>query len=65
MKIPARFFDSAVKHLSAEGVIAEAGATVHLPGHQVKLTPEQQKKIDVYIKALSSNPFSPPPESDR
>ena len=63
LKIPARFFDSAVKHLSAEGVIAEAGATVHLPGHHVKLTPEQQKKIDAYIKALSSNPFSPPPET--
>ena len=36
---------------------------MHLPDHQVKLTPEQQKKIDAYIKALSSSPFSPPPET--
>ena len=62
IKAPARFFDSAVKQLSAEGVLNESGPTVHLPGHQLKLTPEQQKKIDSYIKALSSSPFSPPPE---
>ena len=63
LKIPARFFDSALKHLSAEGIIEEAGPTVHLPGHQIKLTPEQHKKIDAYIKALSSSPFSPPSET--
>jgi selenocysteine-specific elongation factor len=63
IKAPAKFFDAAVKQLSSEGVLNESGPTVHLPGHQVKLTPEQQKKIDAYIKALSSSPFSPPPET--
>ena len=63
LKIPAKFFDSAVKQLSSEGVLAEPGPTVHLPEHQIKLTPEQKKKIDTYIKALSSSPFSPPPET--
>jgi len=62
LKIPAKFFDSAVKQLSSEGVLAEPGPTVHLNSHQVKLTTEQQKKIDAYIKALSSVPFSPPAE---
>jgi selenocysteine-specific elongation factor len=63
IKVPAKFFDSAVKQLSAEGVLSESGPTVHLPGHQVELTLEQQKKIDAYLKALSSSPFSPPPET--
>ena len=63
IKAPAKFFDSAVKQLSAEGVISESGPMVHTPGHQVKLTPEQKKKIDAYIKALASSPFSPPPET--
>ena len=63
IKTPAKFFDIAIKQLSTEGVLNESGPTVHLPGHQVKLTPEQQKKIDIYIKALSSSPFSPPPET--
>jgi selenocysteine-specific elongation factor len=63
LKIPTKFFDAAVKQLSSENVLTESGPTVHLPGHQVKLTPEQQKKIDIYIKALASSPFSPPPET--
>jgi selenocysteine-specific elongation factor len=63
IKAPAKFFDSAVKQLAAEGILDESGPTVHAPGHEVKLTPEQKKKIDVYIKALSSSPFSPPPET--
>ena len=63
IKAPARFFDSAVKQLSSEGILNESGPMVRLPGHQVKLTPEQQKKIDAYIKALSGSPFSPPPET--
>jgi len=62
LKIPAKFFDSAVKQLSSESVLAESGPTVHLNSHQVKLTPEQKKKIDAYIKVLSSSPFSPPAE---
>jgi selenocysteine-specific elongation factor len=63
IKAPAKFFDDAVKQLSEEGIINESGPMVRLPSHQVKLTPEQQKKIDAYIKALSSEPFSPPPET--
>ncbi|MFA5374546.1 MAG: selenocysteine-specific translation elongation factor [Dehalococcoidia bacterium] len=63
IKAPAKFFDAAIKQLSSEGILSESGPTVHTPGHQVKLTPEQQKKIDAYIKALATNPFSPPPET--
>lgn len=63
LKAPPKFFDTAVKQLSAEGVLKESGPTVHAPDHQIKLAPEQQRKIDAYIKALSSNPFSPPPET--
>ena len=61
-KAPAKFFDAAVKQLSSDGILKESGPIVHAPGYQVKLTPEQQKKIDAYIKALSTTPFSPPPE---
>jgi len=61
-KAPVKFFDAAVKQLSSEGVLKESGPTVHAPDHQIKLAPEQQKKIDIYIKALSTTPFSPPAE---
>jgi len=63
LKAPPKFFDVAVKQLSAEGILKETGPAVHAPDHQIKLAPEQQRKIDAYIKALASNPFSPPPET--
>jgi selenocysteine-specific elongation factor len=63
IKAPAKYFDAAVKQLSAEGILKESGPTVHTPDHQIKLSAEQQKKIDAYIKVLSSSPFSPPPET--
>jgi selenocysteine-specific elongation factor len=49
-----------VQKLIADGVIAEEGASVRMPSFQVKLTDEQQKKVDVYLRALSGNPYSPP-----
>jgi selenocysteine-specific elongation factor len=63
LKAPAKYFDAAVKQLSADGVLKESGPTVQAPDYKVKLSPEQQKKIDAYIKALASVPFSPPPET--
>ncbi|MFA5054617.1 MAG: selenocysteine-specific translation elongation factor [Dehalococcoidia bacterium] len=63
IKAPSKFFDAAVKQLSDEGILKESGPIVHAPDHQVKLSSEQQKKVDAYIKALSTTPFSPPPET--
>jgi selenocysteine-specific elongation factor len=63
IKAPSKFFDAAVKQLSDEDILKESGPIVHAPAHQVKLTPEHQKKIDAYMKALASIPFSPPPET--
>ncbi|MFH1382910.1 MAG: selenocysteine-specific translation elongation factor [Chloroflexota bacterium] len=54
--------------LAGEGVIKDEGLVVRLPSHQVKLTPAQQAKIDVFLQALAKNPYSPPgdviPEPD-
>ncbi len=33
-----------------------------MPGHQIKLTPAQQAKIDAYLRQLSQNPYSPAPD---
>ncbi|MDO8717242.1 MAG: selenocysteine-specific translation elongation factor [Dehalococcoidales bacterium] len=54
--------------LAAEGVLNEEGMVVRLPVHHIKLTPQQQAKIDAFLKSLEQNPYSPPgdqiPEPD-
>ncbi len=42
------------------GVLVEEGATVRLTSHQIKLSQEQQSKIDAFLRALGQNPYCPP-----
>lgn len=49
-----------VQKLITDGVIVEEGASVRMPSFQVKLTAEQQKKVNVFLHALEENPYSPP-----
>ena len=60
LKVPDKFADSAVNRLISDGILAESGLSVHLPDHQVKLSPEQQAKIDTFLKALRKDPYAPP-----
>ena len=42
------------------GVLKEEGSVVRLPSHQIELTKPQQEKVDKFLGALKSNPYSPP-----
>ncbi len=45
--------------LSADAVVKQEGMTVSLPSFEVKLTQSQQNSIDVFLRALSENPYAP------
>jgi len=51
-----------------DGLLVEEGAVVRIPSFTVRLTKEQESKIDSFLKSLQQNPFSPPadimPEPD-
>ena len=49
-----------LQKLFGDGVLIEEGAAVHLPSYQVKLSPQQQAKIDAFLLVLDKNPYSPP-----
>jgi selenocysteine-specific elongation factor len=53
---------AALANLERQGVIVAEGGLLRLPGHQVRLTPTQQAKIDAFLKSLAANPYSPPGE---
>ncbi len=48
--------------LSSQDVLCEEGAAVRLPGHQVRLTPVQQSRLDAFQKALEQNAYAPSSE---
>ena len=62
LKLGPRHFISAIKRLAQEGILVEKGAAVHLPAFEIQLTPEQQAKIDAFLRSLARNPYAPPSE---
>ena len=62
------YSSAAWPRLVEEGVMAEDGGSVRLPGHSIQLTAAQQAKIDAFLHSLAQNPYSPPgdlvPEPD-
>ncbi len=58
--LSAQLFPLAFQHLVADGALAEDGAVARLPEHQPRLSTEQQRVIQDYLRALEAAPFSPP-----
>ena len=57
-------FSSVFDRLVVEAVLVEDGSSARLPEHKASLTAAQQHRIDSYIKALESSPYSPPTDLD-
>jgi selenocysteine-specific elongation factor len=62
MRVPPKFFDVAIRRFVSDGLLAEAGPVVHLPGHRVQLDAKQQSKVDSFIQQLNQSPYAPPSE---
>ena len=62
------YSSAALQRFCDEATLAEQGAIVRLPSHQIQLTQAQQAKIDAFLKSLVQNPYTPPsdliPEPD-
>jgi len=61
LKLGARL-SGVLQKLIKEGELVEESAFVRIQGHQIRLTPPQQSKIDAYLKQLSQNPYAPAPD---
>ena len=46
--------------LSQEGTVVEDNQQLHLPDHQVTLTPQMEQTAATYLASLEREPFSPP-----
>jgi selenocysteine-specific elongation factor len=53
---------AALAKLGSQGMVLEERGYIRLPAHTVRLAPEQQAKIDAFLKSLIQNPYAPPGE---
>ena len=60
VNLAGRISDGFMQALVARGVVADLGSLVALPGHQIRLTDQQQAAADRFVAALADNPNSPP-----
>ena len=60
LNMPEQAFIGLLQHLQKEGILIEDGLAVHLPGHEIKLSKEQEVVMGSLLKSLEQNPYSPP-----
>ncbi len=63
LKLKAAPFLRVMTTLSEQDVLSADGALAWLPSHSVKLSDDQQSRVDAYLELLRSDPFSPPTDS--
>ncbi len=52
-------FTKTIAALTSEGVVAESRQMVHLPRHEVSLTPQMERDAAAFLSALEREPYSP------
>lgn len=60
LDIPTRLFDEAVELLNEQGHVVAEGATLRMPHHAVRFSPEQEQTIQRLMNVLQEQPYSPP-----
>jgi len=60
LRLEAKVFNAAMARAAAEGLIAEEGATVRLPSHAIRLSPEQQRQVDALLARFRRQPYTTP-----
>ena len=58
--LTARIFDGLVETLAGEDVLSVDGDVLALPNFEIRLTGEQQERVDRFLAALDQQQFSPP-----
>jgi selenocysteine-specific elongation factor len=60
LNLSARIFNAVVGHASAQEILSDEGAVLSLPGHEVRFTPEQQRRIDDLLARFAHRPYATP-----
>lgn len=61
--LPQPVYLRALARLTGETYLVEEGQYLRLPGHRVSLTPQMERLVSEYLRALEQDPYSPPAEN--
>jgi selenocysteine-specific elongation factor len=64
LKLDAKVFNAAMARAAAQNVVVEEGATVRLPSHEVRLTSDQQRRVDALLAQFRRQPYTTPSYKD-
>jgi selenocysteine-specific elongation factor len=58
--IGSALFDALIRQMHDELILEETGAKLHLVGHEVHFSEEQQRKITTLLEQFDAAPYTPP-----
>jgi selenocysteine-specific elongation factor len=64
LKLPTKVLNAFLAHASVQNSLAEDGASVRLPEHEIKFTVEQRRRIDELLARFAENPYATPSVSE-
>lgn len=60
LRLDPRTFNGLMARAAASGLVVDEGATVRLPEHEVRFTPQQQQAVDDLLARFRAAPYAPP-----
>jgi len=64
LRFPSRLFNGLIGQAVKEGAVAQEGAALKLPGHEVRFTPEEEKRLERLLSEFSQEPYTTPSVAD-
>ena len=60
LRLDPKVFNAALGRAVADGIIVDQAASVRLPSHAVRFSPEQQRKVDGLLAVFRGRPYTTP-----
>lgn len=60
LRLDPRIFNGLMARMAAQGLVADEGATVRLPDHEVQFTADQQRAVDDLLTRFRRDPYRTP-----
>ncbi|MFQ5885836.1 MAG: selenocysteine-specific translation elongation factor [Anaerolineae bacterium] len=64
LRFSSRLFNGLIGQAVKEGAVAQKEATLKLPGHEVRLTPEEEGRVERLLSKFSQEPYTTPSVAD-